>query len=574
MAAYTSIYPTPPSGTNFHIDDTVTLSSGDVWKYAGNGQWVIDDSDVVKFKVDQLTGETVLYTSTGQTIGSVQDPIKSVTVSSIYAYLRTSWSATLDAVSRIRIYSTDATINAPVDFYGVRTIPIATANTSSAILSAFASGTAIASQTDSIGPLNYNGTYMGANHGPFVGHSVTQTAHGKTAEDIGSEWSGPASRKFYIVKIVDQDKLWLVSNNSGTFAQWAFYTTSLSGQTLSHSSGASNTASIVVSADTTTQITPFLNNRSLRVEIDDAVVNHLVDGIYYPAKSFKIYENYSIVNPSAAIDFIKANVGVSPKFNDNSVFADCVLKNVHSFQSNGAHTVDQTITWNSAVNLTYQGVVQDMPPTNVGILNQYVPGVGTINAVDYRLLVDISGTVTVFETAQADWLDQASAPSRMAQITSLAGVNKAGIVVGYSPLTGIGTRLKRAAAATTTAGGLMSAATKKQYPKLISAGHQPAAAETYRAVGYHHVYNAEIVPDATVATWFVDGSDVVVVLDFHKTSALSRVILPAFCDTWRCSLVDSQNVNLLSDLVIDGGGVAVTCTATYGYAIIRVAKKI
>jgi hypothetical protein len=40
MTAYTSIYNTPPSGSNYLIGDTVTLTGGDVWKYAGNGQWV------------------------------------------------------------------------------------------------------------------------------------------------------------------------------------------------------------------------------------------------------------------------------------------------------------------------------------------------------------------------------------------------------------------------------------------------------------------------------------------------------------------------------------------------------
>jgi hypothetical protein len=39
MAAYTSIYNTPPTGTNYLIGDTVTLTGGDIWKYAGNGQW-------------------------------------------------------------------------------------------------------------------------------------------------------------------------------------------------------------------------------------------------------------------------------------------------------------------------------------------------------------------------------------------------------------------------------------------------------------------------------------------------------------------------------------------------------
>ena len=42
MTAYTSIFNTPPSGTNYLIGDTVTLTGGDVWKYAGDGHWVAD----------------------------------------------------------------------------------------------------------------------------------------------------------------------------------------------------------------------------------------------------------------------------------------------------------------------------------------------------------------------------------------------------------------------------------------------------------------------------------------------------------------------------------------------------
>ncbi len=56
MTAYTSIFNTPPSGTNYLIGDTVTLTGGDVWKYAGNGQWAADQSGSVKVTVDLLTG--------------------------------------------------------------------------------------------------------------------------------------------------------------------------------------------------------------------------------------------------------------------------------------------------------------------------------------------------------------------------------------------------------------------------------------------------------------------------------------------------------------------------------------
>ncbi len=42
MTTYTSIFNTPPSGSNYLIGDTVTLTGGDVWKYAGDGHWVAD----------------------------------------------------------------------------------------------------------------------------------------------------------------------------------------------------------------------------------------------------------------------------------------------------------------------------------------------------------------------------------------------------------------------------------------------------------------------------------------------------------------------------------------------------
>jgi hypothetical protein len=48
MAEYTSIYNTPPTESNFLIGDTVTLASGDVWKYAGNGRWAVTEMSVVK----------------------------------------------------------------------------------------------------------------------------------------------------------------------------------------------------------------------------------------------------------------------------------------------------------------------------------------------------------------------------------------------------------------------------------------------------------------------------------------------------------------------------------------------
>lgn len=543
-----------------------------------NGWEVVSDgAQLVISKENPLTGGSVFSVGDSQfralsIDASKTDSFKGIATNAGWAYVRFAWDATYDAVQMVRVTPQDAVNNGCVDFYGVRLIPIATDNSSSSIASAFAAASGaniIAAQSDSAGPLNYNSTFIGANHGPFILHTVTAAGHGKTSADIGSEWNGPSSRLFYIAKVVDANTLWLVSNNSATHDKWSFYTTSLAAQTLTHAYGATATGNIVITADTVGQLTPALNKRSLDVQVDSVSVEPNLVAIYTP-KSFKIIERYSIINPADAMAFIRARVGTNPKFNDDSVFADVDIVNSHNWNSNGCHTVEQTVTWNSAVTLAYQYVVQDIPPNNVGVLTQYIPGVASIGGADYKAGVDISSTLTPFSTATATWLDAQNPPSRMAQIVSVASVNKYGTVLGYSPLRGVTTRKKRLAY-TDDAGGIPSAVTKKMYPRVaMGSAKAPAIGDTYTALGYHHVYNSTWTPDATVATWFKDGDDYVVVVDFHKVSALSRVSLPAACDGFAVRMVDSLNVILLTDTVIDSGGIAVSCSATYGYAVIRV----
>ena len=64
-------------------------------------------------------------------------------------------------------------------------------------------------------PWCLNGTYIGANHGCSDGLEIAVRNHGLSDNDIGSEWLDEAGRKFYILKIANQDKFWLLSENEG-----------------------------------------------------------------------------------------------------------------------------------------------------------------------------------------------------------------------------------------------------------------------------------------------------------------------------------------------------------------------
>ncbi len=524
--------------------------------------------------VDPVTGMVEISASGLKVRAAYVDPSKTDSFKAVvteagtgYVFVRYAWDATYDAVAKVRIYSTDQSANGPVDFYGIKSIPIATANSASAVIAAYLVGTSIASEGDSAGTFNYNATYIGANHGPFIAHAITCAGHGKTNADVGSEWSA-LGRKFYIAKIVDANTLWLVSENSGTHDRWVFYTTLMPTQAFVHSGGAANTSTFTSTADAIAQLSPSLNKRSLHVCVDDALVGTSSSALYTPGK-FQIFERYSIINPADAVAFIKENVGKYPSFSDESIANDVAVSNIHNWNSNGCHTVEQTVTWISAVNQLAQYVVQCYPPVFSGnTLSQYVPGVSLIGGLDYKSKVDITAGVTPFSVASANWSDQENSPNRLAQIVSNAGVNKYGSVVGFSPIRGVTTRKKRLLYSASNAATVPSNGTKKQYPYAVI--KDPAIGDSYTAIGYYHVFNSAWTPDATVATWFRDGDDYVVILDFHKVSALSRVALPAYCDGFTARLVDSLNVTLLTNAVIDSGGIAVACTSTYGYAVIRV----
>ena len=88
---------------------------------------------------------------------------------------------------------------------------------------------------DDAAPWHVNGTYIGGNHGCLCVLEVTSAAHGLQKHDIGSRWNDESGQVFNLVSVVDADRLWYVSDNTGTGTIWKFNTTS-TGSTLTRTS--------------------------------------------------------------------------------------------------------------------------------------------------------------------------------------------------------------------------------------------------------------------------------------------------------------------------------------------------
>lgn len=497
-------------------------------------------------------------------------------------FVRYAWDATWDAVQKILIdQARTANANNPVDLGGCRKIPIATADADTAsVWAGTGASNPLAAQGDDAPPMKYNGTWMGGNHGASViKQCVVTGGHGKTDVDIGSLWDGPYTPNYIIARIIDANTLWMFSaqaaGSQNSANNWGHEVTTITAYTWPHVADATNTAGFTVATSTTAQLTPALNNRSLRFFVDGAEVNS-IDAVYRCAR-FEVREQYGIVNPPAVWNWLRSNVGklASTWTPPDSLDTDATVKNTWAFGENGACVNNQETTFNKHVTLDYIGGVQGIAPYYSGkTLSAYVPGVSAVTAgatYDFKAVAALTTAPSSdANLAAASWLDSKSPPNRMLHLVSNGGTNEFGSLYGFSPIRGATGKVSRPSKVDTA--GFISSA-RKWYPKGVTGSafalNIPTVGAVAKVTAYRHIYNCAAAPDATVASWFWDGSDIIVSLDFHKTSALSTIQLPAVSEGWAVTPIDVSNVTLFSP-VVDGGQIGVACTASYGYAQYRV----
>lgn len=498
-------------------------------------------------------------------------------------YLRAAWTATKDLVQRIALNTTGPsyTTNGLVAFTGVRLVPVATLNT--ALVAAYDVSTdVLANQGDEAAPANYNGTYIGGNHGPAIVFQITMAGHGKTAADVGSEWTDTIARHYYIARIVDANTLIVVPKNTGTAALWAF-AGSISGGVLVHFAGATHTADIVFTyggAGTQIQWLPIVQNltRTLRI---DGVTGAATDDVHGIREAFEITETYDIANPASAVGVLAAGVGGWTDFYPNHASAapQARMTVTYRFAENGSCTVYHSFRAYQDLTLAYVGFTQASVPVFAGkSLYFYVPRVnaivGGIKTWNLSSLEDITTQIETLNLVSTTWADANNPPDRMVQIVKSGGVASFGYMTGFSPQRGVGLPATRKTLVNDAA---FIATTRKMYPKGISTGGSAigipvTAGSVYDAVAFRVFYPCADVPEATVLAWYADGSDVVLTIDFHSTIAFKRIPLPRRFTGKSITVIDkSASFTLHGTGVISDDGILVSSSGSAGYGVLRIA---
>lgn len=589
----------PPIGIDWRDNNrtvTFTIASGSTIAYVGfqsaSASHVTGDFTRVRDSVQLEEGysatDLVAYTaSTQSTLKSLAladdvkgDRLLRVVKANDLVYVRSSWSTTKDLVQRMRLHTgATYTTNDVVEFNSARLIPATTLDADT--VSGYNSSTTVLStQGDDAGPVKYNNTYIGAEHGANIGVTIPSTAHGKTVVDVGSEWTDGASRKWYIIRVPDANTLVLVSENTGASDKWTFYS-SITGTTLTHSSGATHTSAITFASQTLGQVYPCVKNRTKTLLLDKRTPIKR-DGVYV-CKYFSILESYDITNPASMITYLRSVVGsaAQPQLNHPSIDSQSRVTVNYTFGRNGSCSIYNTFRAIQALNIDYWSGAIQAPVVGFSgrHLWQYVPRlspiVGSLATYDFKSLADISGTFEQVDFVAATWTDPTNPPDRMAQLVkSNAGVNDFGHILGYSQLRGAGVTATRVANINTS--GFMSSA-KKNYMKLVTSGSTSLSGGTsmpvgsyYEAVSYRSFYNAALTPEASVFTWYWDGDDVVVIVDFHQNVSFKALTLPSDFIGKKVSIVDKTvSLALHSSDIVNNDGLLVSVTGGYGYALIK-----
>ena len=498
----------------------------------------------------------------------------SVTKSGNNLYIRAKFNSTLDIIQLVVMATGTAFTNDTVNVQGARTCDNTLSKLSN--VAAWNTGTILAQQGDSSAPIQYNGTYIGGNHGAYVVKEITATGHGKTVVDIGSEWTDSLPRKWYLMRIVDANKLWFVSENLSVAPAWSFSLT-ITGSTLNHSASATNTGAITVVSSVGTQLWPALQSQTKKIMLD-GITELTVDGTYL-CTTLDIVNSYTIPNVAAVLTYVRSLVGgaTQPSFIDSSIAPDVSRTITYRYAENGSCSIIDSVRNYNQLTLNYFGGTQAEPLEYTGKqLWQYIPRVspivGTVKTWDFINQENISGTFEALTLGLSKFTDVNNPPDRMAQIVKTAGVSNFGMMIGFSPVRSVGLPATRK---TLISESNFVSAIRKQYLKALNGGGSAFTGNVlpvnsmYDMVVYRAYWSAETCPDATAFIWFRDGKNIIVIADFHQSVSFSKLPLPEYFSGLDVTVIDKTASLTLHGNNVLNDGLLVTVTGGYGYIVAK-----
>lgn len=483
--------------------------------------------------------------------------------------IRSFFSSEFDVVVRM-----GKGTNGQINFANTWLVPKSSDTTSAALKS----GTLIHGCGDDSTPWNLNGTYIGANHGCSNARQLTSPGHGLTVRDLGSEWRDEAQKPVYLIKIVDVDRVWVLSEDLGTGGVWKFRT-SIAGAVLTRKSDGKR---LEFAECKMAQLCP-----ACRIGVQDMLVDGktpLTDGATVRCAHLEIVEEYDIIDPSSVLQDAISHPGEERSFVSAELAAVVSNRIVYRFLPRGITVVDHTAAAGQEFRLGYMGFIQSakLATGTFGTHEYYIPKTLPFTQderqYDFRGIEDYASRLPSplrFRAADHNIADEKSLPDRFIQFLGHTENGKTarqvGYAIGYSLLTGLTQPEVRAQ---NTSSALMLYTSSKSYPSAIDGKMGPMipAGTRFRCIAYRTYFDPCSQDAATCVYWYREGDTAVVYADYHASVERSVIRLPSAW-TGRPFRVVEQTASAslhTTTGAVPAGGLEVSVADDYGALAIAV----
>ncbi|MCA0388460.1 MAG: hypothetical protein LCH52_08195 [Bacteroidetes bacterium] len=512
-----------------------------VYKEVGGG--VSQSNIITKEYVDSKI-------STITTVTPTKNKIR-VLKSGTNIYVRSHFNETKDVVIQYGING--AGTNENIGIQNTYLIDKAAADTTTA----YTAGTIIHSAGDDICPwYTQNTGYIGANHG-FNTAKVTVASHDKTTADVGSLWTDGV-RQWYLADIINSTSLHFSCKTSGS--PWTA-TSSITGSTLTHVSGATNTSTVTITAQELLQAEPITLNRDKKYLLDGKY--DLTDGVVGYADFFDIVDLYDMVDPSTIIISYPVNWSNGSAWVRNKI--------TYRFGNYGSTVVNYTAEILRPLNLGYMGFIQSAKMTKGSYdkVFAYMPKVLTNNGYDLKAIIDFTSNPSVPLNYTDTYLESASnPPDRLIEfLGDNDGTKRVGYAHGYNIVYGHGKSASRDA---NNANQWNIHTSSKSYPHCIDNLGNISAGTVFQVIAYRQYFDPQLYPNTTCVYHHKVGNNDMVYIDIHQNVTNLKIQLPSFLTGKAITLVEkNSDLTLVTDELVTSDGVIVTVTNNYGYAVLK-----
>lgn len=375
---------------------------------------------------------------------------------------------------------------------------------------------------------------------------VTETGHGKTADDLGSLWADVYGKRFYLLKVIDSDRLLFISENTYTYDVWVFNTAM--DDALTHVSGAINTSAIDITSVASVQLRPSLRKNYLTLEVHGKEID--ADGTYY-GNSLNIAEQYEITDPTEIKDTVP---GVLTYITPTKVVTNTIN---YRFFDRGVCRIDSTVVLHKAVNLDFicfvmSAIIKDIDDS----IHLYLPGVKAFTSegtnLDFGSIqeADFSGAALITNTE----LQDVSKPNNRTIMLSKDGsVFVTGYAIGLLPFDA-GTDSNILA----NSDNYWSVSASKIYARPVYNFGQTTAGQVFTASAYRVYFDPQEYQKPTCVYLVPCGSATYLYADYHTACVADSIKLPEKYQGKEIEIIDKSDSMNVHNTVVTSAGVVVS----------------